>query len=145
MNHNTSFYPCYDPKSDILWKGKQKRCDSLILQEANSAELVDKAREIAESLDFKCDFLEHFHTSGRTSKGASRALGVELDQIIKCLLLKSKKHSLIFAIVRGDTNLSMKKLESVTGEKKLSLVAKDRILTQLVSCLEEFHPLLAFT
>ncbi|MHA2231255.1 MAG: aminoacyl-tRNA deacylase [Candidatus Hodarchaeales archaeon] len=93
----------------------------------SSIESADKARKLAKLLDFECEFIEHPHADGSTSSGATRALGVELSRIVKCLLLRSRKKKLIFAIIGGDTKFSPKKLEIVTGEKKFSLVAKDQV------------------
>lgn len=97
------------------------------LNDNSSAELADKARKLAKLLDFKCEFIEHPHTDGSTSSGATRALGVGLSSIVKCLLLRSRKKKLIFAIIRGDTKFSPKKLEIATGEKKFSLVAREKL------------------
>ncbi|MFQ5979047.1 MAG: aminoacyl-tRNA deacylase [Candidatus Heimdallarchaeota archaeon] len=91
------------------------------------AEPADKARKLAKLLDFRCEFIEHPHADGSTSSGATRALGVELSRIVKCLLLRSRKKKLIFAIIGGDTKFSPKKLEIATGEKKFSLVAREQV------------------
>ena len=123
---------------------KQDGVGPLFQQDNYPTELVEKAKQIAKTLDFPCQFLEHSHTNGRKSENAAKALGVEKHQIIKCLFLNSRKKKLIFAIVRGDTTLAMKKLEKATGEKKFSLVAKNKLFPLTGFLLGGIPPFIGF-
>ena len=59
--------------------------------------------------------------SGRTTGNAEKALGVPRKYILKSLLLKSKHNKYIAAIITGDKRLDLKKLEKISGLKKLKI------------------------
>ncbi|MHA2363057.1 MAG: YbaK/EbsC family protein [Candidatus Hodarchaeales archaeon] len=104
-------------------------------EDNKQVDFINKAKNIAKLLDFKCKFIEHKEINGSRSENAMIALNVEIHQIIKCLLLKSRKKTVVCVIIPGDKKLMMKKLETLTGEKKFSLLNKQKVFL-----LTNFYP-----
>lgn len=58
----------------------------------------------------------------------TKKTGIKSSQIVKSLILRDEKNNGYLAIIRGDTNLDIKKLKKFLGAKKLGLVSKDEAL-----------------
>ena len=81
---------------------------------------VEGVRESAHNLSFKCEIFYH-EQSGKSTEDAMRATGLDSNQIIKCLLLRSRNDEYLGAIVRGSDKLDFKALENVSGYKDLRM------------------------
>jgi len=88
---------------------------------------VELTKRMMEELGFKGEIILH-KESGRTSEDAARALGVPVRRIIKSLLFRSKDGSYVGAIVLGTSKVDVRKLERLSGLKKLRLARKDEVL-----------------
>jgi len=83
-------------------------------------------RELASRLNFTCEIFYH-KESGESTQDAQKALGIDPQYIIKCLLLKSKQDEYVAAIVRGSDRLNFKAVEHLTGYKGLRMAQPDDI------------------
>jgi len=90
---------------------------------------VKRALSMMEALGIEGELIEH-EVSGRTSEGASEALGVPLSRILKSLVFVERGR-FVFVIISGDRRVSLKKLRSVSGLKRPRLARRDEILSLL--------------
>jgi len=88
---------------------------------------VELTRKIMEELGFRGEIIPH-KDSGRTSEDAAKALGVPINRIIKSLLFRSKDGRFVGAILLGTSKVDVRKLEKLSGMKKLRLARKEEIL-----------------
>jgi Cys-tRNA(Pro) deacylase len=58
----------------------------------------------------------------------AKKTGLQPSQIAKSLILKDEKNNGYLAIIRGDTNLDIKRLKNFLGVNKLGLVSKDEAI-----------------
>ncbi len=86
-----------------------------------SAELT---RKMMGELGFKGEIIPH-KDSGRTSQDAAKALGVPIKRIIKSLLFRSKDGKFVGAILLGTSKVDVRKLEKLSGLKKLRLAREE--------------------
>lgn len=89
--------------------------------------LVKKTEDLLMELNIDAEIIAHSDVDGTHSDIIAEALDVPLENIIKCLILKSKKGNLIAAVVLGTQKLDMRKLSLLSGLKKLSLASQDSI------------------
>jgi len=88
---------------------------------------IKRVRELMERLGVKGEIIIHERVSGRTTEDAEKALGVSRKYILKSLLLKSKHNRYIAVIITGDKRLDFKKLEKISGLKKLRLASPEEV------------------
>lgn len=88
---------------------------------------VENTRKIMEELGVDGEIIEHLDTNGTRSEVIAKALDVPLENIIKCLILKSKDGSLAAAVILGNQKLDVKKVESILRKKKLSLASPESV------------------
>ena len=79
-----------------------------------------KAYLIRAKIDF--EFFEKQET--HTAEAAAKALGVSLDRIIKSIVFVDENNSPLLAIVRGDQNVSRKKLQQALNVKKAKIASQ---------------------
>jgi len=89
--------------------------------------MIEKTKKIMEKLNVEGEIIDHSNTNGTHSEDVAHALNIPLGNVIKCLILKSKKYSLISVIILGNQRLDMKKIEIVSGERKLSLASQETV------------------
>ncbi len=82
---------------------------------------VVRARALLRAAGIEAEVIEHPGVDGSRSEDAARALGVGVGDVIKCLILLSRKGEPVAAVVGGDRRLDVKALEAVSGLKKLSM------------------------
>ena len=106
---------------------------------------VRKTLEIAARLEFGCRIQQH-EQSGHVSSDAALALSVEPEQIIKTLYLKESKGLKrgIAAIMVGNHRLDTKKLENISGMKKLRFASMGEITTDLDGFMPGGVPVVIF-
>lgn len=75
-------------------------------------------------LGIKGEIIEHPDINGTHSEVIAEGLGLPIDNIIKCLILKSKKGNLIAAIILGNQRLDLKKIEELSQMKKFILASE---------------------
>ena len=95
----------------------------------NDNKMIEKTKLIMLELGINGEIIEHPDFDGTHSEVIAKALKIPLDNIIKCLILKSKSEQLIAAIILGNQRLDIKKLEKISNMKKLSL-ASDRLIKE---------------
>ena len=87
---------------------------------------IKRVRELTHNLRFKCEIFYH-EQSGKSTEDAMRATGLDSQQIIKCLLLRSKNGEYLGAIVRGCDKLDFKALEMISGYRDLRMAQPNDI------------------
>ncbi len=80
-----------------------------------------RARALLRAAGIEAEVIEHPDVDGSRSEDAARALGIGAGDVIKCLILLSRKGEPVAAIVGGDRRLDVKALEAISGLKKLSM------------------------
>ncbi|RLE62771.1 MAG: hypothetical protein DRJ38_09060 [Thermoprotei archaeon] len=80
----------------------------------------EKALALIKKLDIEGEIISH-KASGRTTMDAAKALKISPENILKSLLLVSKKGKYLAVIITGDKRVNIKKLEKITSLKKLRL------------------------
>mgnify|MGYP000023416756 CR=1 FL=1 len=85
-----------------------------------------KALTLMKKLNIKGEIISH-ETSGRTTMEAAKALGVPPRNILKSLLLISKKKEYLAVIITGDKRVNIRKLKQITGFKKLRLAKPSEV------------------
>lgn len=90
---------------------------------------VIKTENIASELKLNCEFFYHKET-GKTTSDAEKACNLKTNQIIKCLLLKSKEEYL-GVILRGSDRLDLKEIERQFNYKKLRMATSDEVYKML--------------
>jgi Cys-tRNA(Pro)/Cys-tRNA(Cys) deacylase len=82
---------------------------------------VARAQVLLRAAGIDAEVIEHPGVDGSRSEDAARALGVGVGDVIKCLILLSRKCEPVAAVVGGDRRLDVKALEAASGMKKLSM------------------------
>ena len=91
--------------------------------------MIEKTKRIMLELGIKGEIIDHPDVDGTHSEVIAKALKIPPDNIIKCLILKSKREQLIAAIILGNQRLDLKKLEKLSKMKNLSL-ASERLIKE---------------
>jgi Cys-tRNA(Pro) deacylase len=86
--------------------------------------MIEKTKRIMSKLGVKGEVIEHPDVNGTHSEVIAEALDVPLENIIKCLILRSKKGDHLSAIILGNQRLDLKKLEMISQMKKFSLASE---------------------
>jgi len=89
--------------------------------------MTEKIKTLMNELGVKGEIINHPEVDGTHSDDIANALNIPIDNIIKCLILKSKKKNLVAAIILGNQRLSMEKLEKISGYKKFSFASRELI------------------
>ena len=89
--------------------------------------MTEKIKKLMNELGVKGEIINHPEVDGTHSDDIANALNIPIDNIIKCLILKSKKKNLVAAIILGNQRLSFKKLEKISGYKKFSFASEELI------------------
>ncbi len=87
---------------------------------------LEKALALMRKFNIKGEIIHH-KRSGRTTEDASKALGLPPEYILKSLLLVSRKGERLAVILTGEKRVNIKKLEKLTGLKKLRLARPDEV------------------
>lgn len=86
-----------------------------------------KARSLAERLNIQYELIQH-QNSGEQTEYAVKALSEPSENILKCLLLEDEQtQQSVGTIIRGDTKLSFKAIQMLTGLKKLKFALPEYI------------------
>ncbi|RLG49685.1 MAG: hypothetical protein DRN96_09210 [Thermoproteota archaeon] len=88
---------------------------------------MERALELMRRYGFIGEVIQHPHASGKTTEGASLALGVPASQVLKCLLFKSPRGELVGAIVTGDRKVDVKKLRRIFKTGKLRMATPEEV------------------
>lgn len=86
--------------------------------------MIEKTKIIMSELGINGEIIEHLNVNGTHSEIISEALNIPLENIIKCLILKSKKGDLLSAIILGNQQLDLKKLENISQMKKFTFASE---------------------
>src|SRR5258708_35739310 len=62
-----------------------------------------------------------------TSEDAASERGVRLSQIVKTMLVVTRTHDYLVALIPGHCRLSLKRLGSIVNDKHLQFVARDKV------------------
>jgi len=86
--------------------------------------MIEKTKLIMSELGIEGEIINHPNLNGTHSKVIAEALELPLENIIKCLILKSKKGNVLSAIILGTQQVDLKKLEKITQVKKFTLASE---------------------
>ena len=87
--------------------------------------MIEKTKKLMDQLGVEGEIINHPNINGTHSDDVSKALNIPLNHVIKCLILKSKKGTILAAIILGNQRLDIKKLEEISGKKKIHLAAPE--------------------
>ncbi|OYT30396.1 MAG: EbsC protein [Thermofilum sp. ex4484_82] len=87
---------------------------------------LENAIRLMEKLNIEGEIISHSQ-SGKTTREASKALNIDPGFILKSLLLVSKKKKHVAVIITGDKRVDFKKVEKITGFKKLRLATPSEV------------------
>jgi Cys-tRNA(Pro)/Cys-tRNA(Cys) deacylase len=82
----------------------------------NAARLLDSLGIHYEVREYEVDL------DDLTAENVARKVGLPPEQVFKTLVARGDKHGVCFAVVPGDTQLDLKALAQVTGDKKIDTV-----------------------
>ena len=88
---------------------------------------ITRTKALLEKLSISAEIIAHPHIDGTHSEDVMKALNISLNNIIKCLILQSKKGNLVATIILGNQRLDFKKLEILSGEKKFRLAPPELV------------------
>ena len=88
--------------------------------------LISKTEQLMRDLKVKGEIIHHPRRSGRTTKQARLALGVDDRFILKVLLFKSREEY-VAVIITGDRRVDQKRLERVSGLEDLRLARLEEV------------------
>src|SRR5438105_1894420 len=83
----------------------------------NAARLLDSLGIAYEVRKYEVD------VDDLTAENVARKVGLPTEQVFKTLVARGDKHGVCFAVVPGDSQLDLKALAQVTGDKKIDTVA----------------------
>jgi Cys-tRNA(Pro)/Cys-tRNA(Cys) deacylase len=86
------------------------------LKKTNATRILDKLRVSYQIIEYRVDI------SDLTAEHVFRETGIPLTQIFKTLVAEGDKTGEIVACVPGDKELNLKKIASVSGNKKINLI-----------------------
>lgn len=82
----------------------------------NAARLLDSQGIHYEVREYEVD------PDDLTAESVARKVGLPPEQVFKTLVARGDKHGVCFAVVPGDSQLDLKALAQVTGDKKIDTV-----------------------
>jgi len=91
---------------------------------------VEKVSTLLKDLRFNGEIFYH-EQAGTSTEEAVRATGLDSQQIIKCLLLKSKNNQYLGAIVIGRDRVDFRVIEHLSGYKDLRMASIEEVISQL--------------
>jgi Cys-tRNA(Pro) deacylase len=71
--------------------------------------------------------IKHHSKKVYTCEEAAIERGVKVEQIVKCMVVKSPGEKFIMALIPGNKKLNMKKFAKLLGVKKLSIASKEEV------------------
>src|SRR5436305_5296996 len=83
----------------------------------NAARLLDSLGIAYEIREYEVD------PDDLAAENVARKVGLPPEQVFKTLVARGDKHGVCFAVVPGDSQLDLKALAQVTGDKKIDTVA----------------------
>lgn len=89
--------------------------------------MIEKTKMIMSKLGIKGEIIEHPDINGTHSEFIAEKLDLPLENIIKCLILKSKKGNLLSVIILGNQRVDLKKLEKISQMKKFTLASENLV------------------
>ena len=90
--------------------------------------VVERLRQTLSNLGISAEIINHWPLSGKNSADASRILGVRNEQILKCLLFCSRVDCIfVAAIVNGNQQVALSKLEAISGITMLRLATPTEV------------------
>ncbi|MFX1338599.1 MAG: aminoacyl-tRNA deacylase [Promethearchaeota archaeon] len=86
--------------------------------------MIEKTKIMMSKLGIKGEIIEHPDINGTHSEFIAKKLDIPLENIIKCLILKSKKGNLLSVIILGNQRVDLKMLEKISQMKKFTLASE---------------------
>ncbi len=74
----------------------------------------------------RVDIILHSEVGGKRTEDAATALGVSPEHVLKCLIFRGKEGD-VAAIITGNRKVDVRKLEKVSGVKRLRLARPDEV------------------
>jgi prolyl-tRNA editing enzyme YbaK/EbsC (Cys-tRNA(Pro) deacylase) len=90
-------------------------------------ERVNKVESLLEKFSLDAKIIWHRNNPVLSLEDAIRVHGLTPGNVLKCLLLKSRKGIIIAVMASGEVRIDMKKLGHKANVKKLSFMSKDEM------------------
>jgi prolyl-tRNA editing enzyme YbaK/EbsC (Cys-tRNA(Pro) deacylase) len=94
---------------------------------ASDDERVGKVRSMVEKHGLDAEIVWHREDPVLSLEDAMRVHGLSPGNVLKCLLMKSRKGKVIAVIAPGDVRIDVKRLGELAGVKKLSFVSGEEL------------------
>jgi prolyl-tRNA editing enzyme YbaK/EbsC (Cys-tRNA(Pro) deacylase) len=94
---------------------------------ASDDERVGKVRALVEKHGLDAEIVWHREDPVLSLEDAMRVHGLSPGNVLKCLLMKSRKGKVIAVIAPGDVRIDVKRLGELAGVKKLSFVSGEEL------------------
>ena len=86
------------------------------MKKTNASRILDKLKILYEILEYKVD------EQNLGAENAARKMGQPLKQVFKTLVIRGDKSEILVACIPGGTELNLKALASISGNKKIAMV-----------------------
>ena len=94
---------------------------------ASDKERVGRVRSLAEGLGLDAEIVWHRGDPVLSLEDAVRVHGLSPGNVLKCLLMKSRRGKVIAVMAPGDVRIDVKRLGGLAGIKKLSFVSAEEL------------------
>jgi len=115
--------------------GKELNMERISLQEVcelkSDEERVGRVAGLVAEHGLDAEIIWHRERPILSLRDAVEVLGLSPGNVLKCLLLKSRKGEVVAVMAPGDVRLDMKKLERIAGVKKLSFMSSSELESML--------------
>lgn len=91
---------------------------------ASDEERVERVRSLVEKHDLDAEIFWHRDDPVLSLEDAMRVHGLSPGNVLKCLLMKSRKSKVVAVMAPGDVRIDMKRLGDRAGVGKLSFVSR---------------------
>jgi len=92
---------------------------------------VRKVQSIIDSEGLDAKVIWHKDKPVLSMEDAIAVHGIAPKNVLKCLVMKDRKSRIIAVMAPGDIRIDIKKLEELTGLKKLTFVAGEELIAKL--------------
>jgi prolyl-tRNA editing enzyme YbaK/EbsC (Cys-tRNA(Pro) deacylase) len=98
---------------------------------------VSRVRSLLSEKGVDGVIVEHLNIDGSRAENAARALGVSVDAVIRCSIYMSRKKEAVAVIASDNRKIDVKRVESTSGLKKLSIASGEEIerITGFTTCV----------
>lgn len=88
----------------------------------NAARILDRAKVAYQLIPYP------FDPDDLAAQHVAQALGEDIAQVFKTLVMRGERHGLLVCVIPGDKEVDLKKAAHAAGEKKVEMVAVKELL-----------------